>query len=85
MNKMGVILSKISKGKTSDDIAKELGMRKDTVRAMIESMIYLGYIEEVICRTGCSLCPMKCSSQSSDSKTKMYVITREGTECIKGS
>ena len=77
MNKMKNILSKINEGKTLDGLSKELGMRESTIRAIIDSMIHIGYLEEIQCRTGCKMCPTKCSSPPS-SEIKMYGGRRRG-------
>ena len=82
MNKRRDILSKISKGKTVDALSRELDMRESTLRAMVDSMVHEGYLEE-ICGSGCGTCPMRCASQSSSSKTKLYAVTEKGIECIK--
>jgi len=84
MNKMRAILSKIGEGKTLDAISRELGMREFTLRAMVDSMVRTGYLEEIQCIAGCGMCPMKCSFSSSF-KIKMYVVTEKGMECVKGA
>jgi len=84
MNKMRVILSKIGEGKTIDTLSRELGMRESTLRAMVDSMVHTGYLEEIQCMAGCGMCPTKCSLPSS-SKIKIYCVTEKGMECINGA
>ncbi len=81
MTKMRDVLSKITEGKTFDALSKELGMRTHTVRAMVDSMVHEGYLEE-ICGSGCGMCSMKCISPPS-SKIKMYAVTEKGMKFIK--
>lgn len=77
------ILSRITEGKTFDLLSRELGMRKSTVEAIVDSMVHTGHLEEILCGIGCRICPMKCSSPQSTSRMKMYAITRKGIERIK--
>ena len=78
------ILSKISQGKTLDILSKEMNMRESTIRAMIDSMLHTGYLQEVRCGSGCGMCPMKCSSLPPNSGIKMYMVTNKGMECVNG-
>ncbi len=82
MNKTGVILSEIREGKTINAIGKELDMRDSTIRAIVESLVHNGYLEEIRCESGCRLCSMNCGSLPS-SKIKMYVVTDKGMDSIK--
>jgi len=83
MNKMRKVLSIISEGKTLDALSRELGLRISTVRAMIDLMVHQGYLEEIKCGSGCSMCLMNCSLTSSE--IKMYRPTGKGMGCIKGT
>ncbi|MCD6108165.1 MAG: MarR family transcriptional regulator [Thermoplasmata archaeon] len=86
MNKTRTILSKIGEENTVDveALSRELGLRGPTVQAMIDLMVHQGYLEEIRCGSGCSMCPMNCSSLTS-SKIKMYRLTGKGMGCIKGT
>ena len=86
MNKMRKILSILSEENTVnvDALSRELGLRGPTVQAMIDLMVHQGYLEEIKCGSGCSMCPMNCGSLTS-SKIKMYGLTEKGMECIKGT
>ena len=86
MNKTRIILSKIGEENTVDveALSRELGLRGPTVQAMIDLMVHQGYLEEIRCGSGCSMCPMNCSSLTS-SKIKMYRLTGKGMGCIKGT
>ncbi|MFP3946430.1 MAG: FeoC-like transcriptional regulator [Halobacteriota archaeon] len=77
---MGEVLVKMSSGGTLDELSRELGMRKSTLRAMIDMMIQMEYLEEVRCGSGCGSCAMKCDMEIS---TEMYVLTEKGEEIIK--
>ena len=78
------ILSKIAEGKTLDIISKEIDKRESTVRAMVDSMIHNGYLEEIGYTSGCNMCSMRCSHNSPNSQIKMYMVTDKGINCING-
>ena len=78
------ILSRIAEGKTLDSISREIGKRESTVRAMVDSMIYNGYLEEIGYTSGCSMCSMRCSYNSPNSQIKMCMVTDKGMDCING-
>ena len=82
MNKTGVILSGIREKKTIDAIGKELDMRETTIRAIVDSLVHNGYLEEMSCGGGCSMCPASCSLPSS-SGIRAYIITRKGMKYVK--
>ena len=84
MNKTSVILSRIREGNTIDALGRELDMRETTIRAIVDSLVHNGYLEEMSCGGGCRMCPAICSLPSS-SETRMYAITRKGMEHIKYS
>ena len=86
MSKMRKILSILSEENTVnvDALSRELGLRGPTVQAMIDLMVRQGYLEEIKCGSGCSMCPMNCSSLTS-SKIRMYRLTGKGMRCIKGT
>ena len=86
MNKMRKILSILSEENTVnvDALSRELGLRGPTVQAMIDLMVRQGYLEEIRCGSGCSMCPMNCGSLTS-SKIRMYRLTGKGMGCIKGT
>ena len=85
MNKMRKILSILSEENTVnvDALSRELGLRGPTVQAMIDLMVHQGYLEEIRCGSGCSMCPMNCGSLTS-SKIKMYRSTEKGIKCVEG-
>ena len=78
MSKRKSILKKISGGKSLLEISQDLDMGLVTVRGMIDSLEYQGYLEEVNCDSKCSVCPMGCSS--SKTEYKMYKVTEKGEE-----
>jgi DNA-binding MarR family transcriptional regulator len=78
------ILMRINDGKTLDIISREIDMRKATVRARVDSMIHEGYLAEIQYKSGCSMCPLSCNSQSScSSGVKMYSLTEKGKHLIE--
>ena len=80
------VLSTISEENTVDlgALSRKLGLSSPTVQAMIELMVHQGYLEEIRCGTGCSMCPTNRDSLAS-SKIKMYRLTEKGMESIKGT
>ncbi len=79
------ILSRMTEGKTLDLLSRELGMRKSTVEAIVDSMVHTGHLEEIRYGVDCRICPMKCNSPQSTSRMKMYAVTRKGIERMKGA
>ena len=82
MNKMKEILSIIS-GENAVNLqalSKELGLSIPTLRAIIESMVHQGYLEEVRCESDCGICPINCDFMVS--KIKMYRLTEKGMRYI---
>ena len=81
------ILSKIGEGKTVEALIKEQDMREPTIRAMIDSMEYEGYLETIRCGgAGCRICAKGCtpplSTTTSTTGIKMYGLTEKGMEFI---
>jgi len=82
MNKMKEILSIIS-GENAVNLqalSKKLGLSIPTLRAIIESMVHQGYLEEVRCESDCGICPINCDFMVS--KIKMYRLTEKGMRYI---
>lgn len=82
MNKTSVILSRIREGNTIDALGRELDIRETTIRAIVDSLVYNGYLEEMSWGGGCSMCPASCSLPSS-SGIRAYIITRKGMKYVK--
>ncbi|HEC77171.1 MAG TPA: winged helix-turn-helix transcriptional regulator [Thermoplasmatales archaeon] len=82
MSKMKEILSIISKENAVNlqALSKKLGFSIPTLRAIIESMVHQGYLEEVGCESNCGICPIKCNSKIP--KIKMYRLTEKGMRYI---
>ncbi|WP_456365024.1 DNA-binding protein [Thermococcus sp.] len=61
LNTLERVLDLIREGRrTPQEIAKELGLRKDKVEAAIEMLKSLGYIEEVHKGSpACEICPLR--------------------------
>jgi len=81
MNKTKEILSIISKeGVTNlQALSRKVDLSISTLRALIETMVHQGYLEEVKCKSNCGICPIRCNS-----KIKMYMLTERGMRCIEG-
>ena len=81
MSKVKEILSIISKeGITNlQDISRKVDLSISTLRALIETMVHQGYLEEVECKSNCGICPIRCNS-----KLKMYILTDKGMRCVEG-
>ena len=82
------ILSKVSEGKTIETTSKELNMRESTLQAMIDFMVEKGYLGEFEGGAGCAGCSLKgrCSVPAPGERgLKMYVLTKEGSEYIRGT
>ena len=78
------ILSKIIEGTTFDALSRELGIRKSTTKAIVDSMIHEGYLEQIQYGSGYSMCSVSCNSQSScSSGIKMYSLTEKGKQLIE--
>ena len=75
MKENSKILEELRRGKSLDQLAEALGMRKETVQAMLESLARQGVIAEVDCDTNCGNCPMSKSCPSpSAGREKLYVL-----------
>ena len=77
MNKMKEILSIISKERITNlqALSRKVDLGISTLRALIETMVHQGYLEEVRCEGNCGICRINCNS-----KLKMYMLTEKGHE-----
>ncbi|MFP4051276.1 MAG: FeoC-like transcriptional regulator [Thermoplasmata archaeon] len=78
MSKRKSILKMIRDGRSLSEISQDLNMGLGTVKAMIDSLEYQGYLKEVNYDGKCSVCPMGCSS--SKTQYKIYKVTEKGEE-----
>ncbi|MFO7792102.1 MAG: FeoC-like transcriptional regulator [Candidatus Saliniplasma sp.] len=78
MSKRRSILTRIKEGKSLSEISQELDMGIGTVRAIVESLKYQGYLKEVNCGSKCSSCPIGCNS--SNISFKVYKVTEKEGE-----
>ncbi len=77
MSKGDELLDFLERGGSLDEIADSLGMRKQTVRAMIEMLADQGKIKEISPGGGCDSCPMSGSCPAvSSGREKTYVVVR---------
>lgn len=74
------LIRKIGQGKTVDELAKIFDMRKQTIRAMIETLLSRGKLKEVDNHGKCKSCPMSdfCPVTTSGQE-KLYMVN-EGRE-----
>lgn len=77
---MKKILSEIGKGKTIDDLAEYLDMRKPMLLAMMDFMVDEGYLEKISIQCSACLFSSKCSVKNEG--VKMYALTRRGKEFL---
>lgn len=76
------VLTNLEKGKTLEELVEVLGMRKQTIEAMIETLEHQGRIREVDLHTACNSCPISKSCPfPSGGREKLYIVTEpeEGT------
>ncbi|MFW5898709.1 MAG: hypothetical protein ACOCT7_02510 [Candidatus Saliniplasma sp.] len=74
----------MKEGKSLSHMSKELDLSLRTLKAIVDSMEHEGLLIEVNnCESGCSMCPLGCSPQSSTSYRR-YMITEKGTEFMGG-
>ncbi|MFB6214902.1 MAG: MarR family transcriptional regulator [Candidatus Bipolaricaulia bacterium] len=81
MDKENRILNGLQTGKTPDVIADELGMRKQTVTAIIELLVHQGLVEEIDCSSACEGCIMgKSCAGTGAGREKLYIVDEETEE-----
>jgi len=69
------LLRKIRTGKSVAEISRILDMRKNTVQAMIETLVHQGKIKQIDCHEGCNSCPMSGSCPvPSSGREKLYIV-----------
>ncbi|AFL94323.1 hypothetical protein containing DNA binding domain [Thermococcus cleftensis] len=71
------ILELLEKGKSLDEIAKELGVPRDEVAGAMEVLADLGYLERVeVGESPCATCPLKsvCPGSCFRFKGKVYQL-----------
>ncbi|MBS3813358.1 hypothetical protein KGY64_06000 [Candidatus Bipolaricaulota bacterium] len=77
MSKTEQLLSMLERGGSLDGIASSLGMRKQTVRAMIETLEHQGKVKKVSSGSACNSCPMSGSCPGASSgREKTYVVVQ---------
>ena len=77
------ILKKIQNKKTLDVISNEMNIRKSTLKARVDSLIYQGFLGEITYGSGCKICPMKCSSKICSPDIKMFLLTEKGRKFVE--
>lgn len=81
MGKENRILNGLKTGKTPDELADELGMRKQTIIAMIELLVHQGLVKEIDCSSTCESCIMgKSCASSGEGREKLYIVDEEMEE-----
>jgi len=77
------VLAEIKKCSTLDKISRALGLREQTVRAIIETMVCQGLIEVLEHEASCSGCPFKCGNSACCDANRTYVITSKGFSLLE--
>ncbi len=76
------ILTGISKQTTTDALARELGLKRSTLMAIVESLVDTGYLEVVGMQGSCSGCGGSVSCSDGHSCYGVYALTLEGERFI---
>ncbi|HOP08625.1 MAG TPA: hypothetical protein PK718_08895 [Candidatus Methanofastidiosa archaeon] len=77
------VLQQITECGTLDSISRTLGLREQTVRAIINTMVDQGLIEIVEQGKACSRCPFKCGNCLCSDVGMSYAITRKGFSLLE--
>lgn len=81
MTKENRILTGLQTGKTPDELAEELGMRKQTVIAMVELLVHQGLVKEIDCSSACESCIMgKSCAGTGAGREKLYIVDEKMEE-----
>ena len=81
--KMRDVLTKIHEGRTVGALSREMNIRESTLRAMLDLMVWKGYLQEIPCWSDCRMCPLKCPHHTFMTGIRMYVLTEKGMEYLK--
>ncbi len=75
------VLNGLQSGKTPDQLAEELEMRKQTITAMIELFVHQGLVKEIDCSSACERCIMgKSCAGSMAGRERLYIVNDENEE-----
>ncbi|MFW6458271.1 MAG: FeoC-like transcriptional regulator, partial [Halodesulfurarchaeum sp.] len=67
------------------DIAERLDMRPDAVKAIIESQVRAGHLQDLdSASAACDVCPMSKGCPVPQNGPSQYVISAEGRELLQG-
>ena len=77
------VLALVRRGAVIETAARELDLREDAVRGMIQSMLREGHLREFGCDDSpCSSCPMGEACGASTDGPASYFLTAEGLEYL---
>ncbi|MBS3786847.1 MarR family transcriptional regulator [Candidatus Bipolaricaulota bacterium] len=72
------VLTGLKSGKTPDQLAEELEMRKQTISAIIELLVHQGLVKEIDCSSACESCIMgKSCPGSGRGREKVYIVDED--------
>jgi len=81
------VLQKVQEGSPDiDSIARELGIGRGTLDAVLEMAVREGYLEKASATPCCSGCPLggMCKTESSGCEgIRMYALTSDGEKYVK--
>lgn len=78
MTNRNKILSGLQSGKSPDQLAEELGMRRQTITAMIDLLVHQGLVKEIDCNSACESCIMgKSCAGTGAGREKLYMVDEE--------
>lgn len=73
------VLGLLARGTPLSEIASELDMRTDAVRAMVESMVREDHVRDMGCHgDACAACPMADACGISEGGPNSYFVTEAG-------
>lgn len=78
MTNKNKVLTGLESGKTPDQLAEELEMRKRTITAIIEFLVHQGLVKEIDCSSGCESCIMGGSCAGTRAgREKLYIVNEK--------
>ncbi|WP_396275476.1 FeoC-like transcriptional regulator [Halodesulfurarchaeum sp. HSR-GB] len=80
------VLGFVNRGIEIRDIAEQLAMRPDAVKAIIESQVRAGHLQDLDCAgSACDTCPMSKGCPVPQDGPSQYVITIDGKKLLQAS
>ena len=78
MTRKNKVFNGLQSGKTPDQLAEELEMRKQTINAIIEFLVHQGLVKEIDCNSACESCLMSnaCAGTKAG-REKLYLTVED--------